>query len=126
LKQLRQMLDQNSAIWQAVGDLGGTLEATLIDRIGAGDTLICESLVRQVALMRAELGAESSPAIEQLAIDRAIVAWLHLQQAEKEHQAAESSSSKGRFHWKRKAQADKAFEASLKAVATLRKFRPGK
>ena len=74
LPQLKAALDDHPEIWQSVGDLAAHTEAAFI-RLAAGkDLLLAESLQRQFAAQRAELGGEAPSPTERIIVAQVVMA----------------------------------------------------
>jgi hypothetical protein len=82
LPALRAFLDHTPAIWEHVQSLATQVERSWL-RVIAGDDLVTqEILTRQAALMKAQLSGPAPTPLEQLLVDRIVVCWLQVQQAE--------------------------------------------
>ncbi|MHB8956533.1 MAG: hypothetical protein ACYC4U_26410 [Pirellulaceae bacterium] len=78
LDRLREVLDDSPGLWQAVADLGGHCELLLINLIASSNMLLRESLLLQVANMREELTGSGQGALNEMAVQRLVIAWLQM------------------------------------------------
>src|SRR5262245_52882221 len=66
LPQLRRMLDESPEIWRGYGDLSLQAQGALVKLAGGNNLLLCESLMRKVEALKAELMGESPSPLERL------------------------------------------------------------
>src|SRR5262245_39638494 len=125
LADLRQMLDENAAIWRYAGDLAALAERAWIALIASGHRLVTESITRQLAAMRAELSGPHPTATETLLVEQVAICWLAMQHAELH--AADSgavSLSQATIKVKRIESAQRRYFAALKLLSLLRARMP--
>jgi len=82
LPALRHMLASRPEIWQQCADLGGNVLRRWIERLSLEDPLAEESLLLKVQAMKIEVGGTAPTPLEGLLVDRIVVCWLQLQQAD--------------------------------------------
>ena len=82
LPALRQMLASQPQIWQQCADLGGNELRRWIERLSQGDPLAEESLLLKIQEMKIEVGGCAPTPLDALLVDRILVCWLQLQQAD--------------------------------------------
>jgi hypothetical protein len=114
LARLREILDDNPAIWQRVGDLGHHVENLLLDMVAGSNTLLRESLERKIADMKRDLVGERPNVLEEMVAHRIIVCWLELQYADASHPEPSGSLAQGRFQLQRKESAQRRLQQALK------------
>jgi hypothetical protein len=68
--------------WQQCADLGGNVLRRWIERLSLGDPLAEESLLLKVEAMKIEVGGSNPTPLERLLVDRIVLCWLQLQQAD--------------------------------------------
>lgn len=124
LKQLKQLLDENPAVWQRVGDLALHAERVLIDVITGGEKLMSESLKRSLQDLKAQLAGPDPSPLERLTVERITSCWLALQHVETMLIKTTPGSHEAAFLLKRQAQADRAYQAALKSLTTVRQLLP--
>jgi hypothetical protein len=76
LPQLRRVLDESPALWQSYGDLSLQAQGALVQLAGGNNLLLCESLMRQMAALKAELMSEPPSSLEKLLAGRVAACWL--------------------------------------------------
>lgn len=124
LPVLRELIQQSPSLIESVGgDLPKTIERTILGSM-AGDNLFFREAVNQkLNTLRNELsGANPSP-LERLLIDRVVVAWLRLHDAElRQVKAASMPIAVAKYHEGRIETLNRQFLTSVKALATVRKL----
>lgn len=125
LAKLRQVLDDNPQIWQAVGDLADHAELTLIRVIAGSNMLTFESLRRKTAELRQEIGGEQPTPLAKLAASRVIVTWLEVQHLDMLHPAdAGSNLPMAKYLVMLKTAAQRRFDGALKSLLLVREKMP--
>jgi hypothetical protein len=82
LPALRAFLDHTPAIWEHAQGLATQVERAWL-RVIAGDNLVTQEILsRQAALMKAQLAGSAPTPLEHLLVERIVVCWLQVQQAE--------------------------------------------
>lgn len=125
LESIRQELDGNPALWQAVGDLAALSEAFLISVIAAGNALVSESMEREIERLKSELAEGTTPTpLERLAIQRIVACWLHAQYTDRATLAADATGSKIAAWGKRQEAAERRFQSAIKSLDLVRRLAP--
>jgi hypothetical protein len=114
LERLREILDENPAIWQRVGDLGRHVENLLLDMVAGGNTMLRESLERKIEDMKRDLVGDRPNVLEDMVAHRIIVCWLELEYADACHPEPSGSTAQGRFQLQRKKSAQRRLQQALK------------
>lgn len=125
LESIRQELDGNPALWQAVGDLAALSEALLISVVANGNALVAESMEREIERLKSELaeGTTTTP-LERLAIQRIVACWLHTQYTDRATLAADVAGSKIAAWGKRQEAAERRFQSAIKSLELARRLVP--
>jgi hypothetical protein len=76
LPLLRRVLNEMPEIWQCYGDLSLQVQGTLVKLAGGDNLLLCETLMRKMADLKAELMGESPSPLERLLAGRVAACWL--------------------------------------------------
>ena len=124
LAALRDVLDHNPEIWHRIGNLAAISEATLVDLIAGDDCLAQESLQRSIGEMKSKLSLPGAGYLDELAVERVVATWLQLQHSETGLTGSDAGTRPAAFWLKRQTQADKAYNAALKSLGTLRRLLP--
>jgi hypothetical protein len=82
LPALRALLDHRPALWEHTQGLATQVERSWLRVIAGNDLVTQEVLSRQAALMKAQLAGPAPTPLEQLLVERIVVCWLQVQQAE--------------------------------------------
>jgi hypothetical protein len=103
LDALRTFLVQHPQSWQIVGDLGSITRMMMLDQLQALPSLQLEVQARLHGLRR-ELQREGNGAVEQLAIDAILTAWLDYQLTVMRYSKNEQSAMtfKQAEHWQKR------------------------
>lgn len=123
LPQLRALLDENPSVWQECSDLARHVVRTWIETIAGTDLVVRESLQRRVAAMRDSFAGDTPTLVEQLLIERILIAWLQCIESEIGALNANRTSPRMvRFHAQRQDAAGRGFNAAVKALGDYRKL----
>lgn len=123
LARLRQLLDDNPAIWRSLGDLPRYAREAMLATIAGKDESVRESLRRSADELLQRLTKESSSAIEKLAADRIVANWLECHFVDMLNPLPQGATIKQqRFHMQLKSSAQRRYDASLRSLATLKKL----
>ena len=79
---LRTFLDDNPEVWARIGDLASAAENAWINLIAGGNSLLSESIRRQLNQLKAELIGEDPATIEKMLGDQVIATWLEVKYLE--------------------------------------------
>jgi hypothetical protein len=122
LKDLRRLVDNSPEIWQTLGDLAGQTESATIALVADGNSLVSESIRRQLEELRTQLGGGTTDnALERLAVERIVQSWLQLQLAERHLLQATPGTPSARFWLQRQAQADRMHQSAMRSLTTVRR-----
>jgi len=119
---LSRVLDRCPAIWRQVADLAGHVEATLVDLIAGKDELLAASLRKKARQMRDSLQLGDLTAVQQLAAERVVATWLHLQYLEMAFAVASGDRAEQDYWGRRR---DKAHTQHLEAVEVSARLESG-
>jgi hypothetical protein len=80
LPLLGRVLDECPALWQSYGDLAMHAQRALVTLAGGGgeNLYLCESLLRKLSAMKAELMGDSPSPLEKLLADEVAACWLQV------------------------------------------------
>jgi hypothetical protein len=121
LPELRTWLEQ-SAVWRQFGDLGRQARDAWLRLIAGNDLVLRESLRRRLEELHRELAPRRPTPIEQLLIDRILANWLRLHFAELASTQSINRPKIAEFWDRRQSRAERAYLASLGALATMRRL----
>jgi hypothetical protein len=124
LAELRQLLDSHPEIEQHVGDLARLAEAAWIEHVVGKDTLVNESVKRQVAELKRNLSGERPTTLETLVVDLVGINYLAERHAEITAAADTTSLQEAVFRLKRSESVQRRYLSSLKLLANLRALLP--
>ena len=123
LTELNQVYDKYPSVWQALGDVSCSVESNLVAWWGGRATK--EAIYRQLSKMRKALGYRNACTLERLLIDRVLICWLRVQQAEdiKTAKDREGINLQWATAWERRLQiAHRNFLSGCKALAQVRRL----
>ena len=125
VRDLGRILDECPKIWRLLGDLSAVAGTSFLRVASQGDRLISGSIARYVGKMRKELEGPAPTRLEQLAIERLLLAWVQSHYADTVIASLKSASPGTISMWlKRQSQASRQFDQAMKSLATLRKLLP--
>ena len=126
LPELRKLFDRDPTIWQQAGDLGRRTEAAWVNLIAGTDVTLAESLGRQLAEMKLELGGSDSTPLERLLIERIAICWLAAMYSDLTYaEGTEVSLGQAGFLLRRQTVNHERLNSALKTLAQVRKLLPG-
>lgn len=124
-RAVRAVFDAHPHLWDQMADYAHLTERAWIEAIaGATALLFTAALERKVAELRRDLTPEPSTRLERLVIDRVVLCWLQVYQADG---IAAQELARGvtfealEFHQRRQDRAHRRYLAALKTLATVRK-----
>ena len=79
---LRTFLDDNPQVWANLGDLARTAERAWIALIAGGNSLVSESIRRQLSHLKSEMIGDDPQTIETMLGDQVIAIWLEVKYLE--------------------------------------------
>lgn len=125
LESIRQELDNNPGLWQAVGDLSALAEELLISIIADGNALVAQSMHREIKRLKIELAEGIAPTpLERLAIQRIVACWLHCQHVDRATLIADATGSKIAVWGKRQEAAERRFQSAIRSFDLARRLAP--
>ncbi len=125
ITKLRDELNGSNAdlLVHACGDISHQAQMALLEAMYGQQEGYKLAALKSMKQLREELGWETSPRIEQMLIDRMVLAWQYLHWAELMNtQAGKSSQSQAKYNQERIDRANKRFLAATKMLATIRKM----
>lgn len=126
MPELIQAFDQNPELVARFGDLVSRTEQILVNMLTGSNLKLQEAIGRQVAELRAELGASASSRLEKLIIDRISVSWLEVYLADIEVaawlQKGQSASPGAQVAQRRLDSAHRRFLSAVKQLAIVQKL----
>ncbi|MDB5340531.1 MAG: hypothetical protein JWN70_6150 [Planctomycetaceae bacterium] len=79
---LQKFLDDNPQVWANLGDLARTAEHAWIALIAGGNSLVSESVRRQLRQLKSEMIGDDPQTIEKMLGDQVIATWLEVKYLE--------------------------------------------
>jgi hypothetical protein len=126
LPALRQMLASHPEIWQQCADLGGNVLRRWIERLSLRDPLAEESLLLKLQAMKIEVGGSNPTQLEALLVDRILVCWLQLQQADGLSSQLDTLPAKmATLILRQQRHAHRQFLTAIHTLAMVRRLQPG-
>lgn len=125
LGELRRILDDNPLLWRRFGDLQGHAERAWIALASEGDVAVSESIRRDLARMKRELGGEAPAAVERILVDQVASVFLELKYLEELCARVEGGTlGQEALRLKRLESAQRRYHAALKHLMLIRKLIP--
>jgi hypothetical protein len=119
---VRQILARPE-VAELLGNLAGQVEATVIDNLCGKDLAYREGVRQKLARMRAELAGSDPTPLEAGLVERVVLNWLVLHDAElKLAQLGPQETRRAEFWERRVNGAHRRYVSSLKALAAVRKL----
>lgn len=126
LPELKAILAQFPELAGQFGDLANHVESGLLDLIAGPSLLARESIRTHLDEMRTDLGIEDATPLEKILIDRVVLTWLQLHQADIEVlerlRGNNVASLSMAFTQRRQQQANARLMASIRTLATVRRL----
>ena len=124
LPALRELLTTRPELWRHLRTLGMQVEHAWIQVLAGTDLVSQEVLAQQLQMLKVELGGPSPTPLEQILVERIVVCWLQMQQADL--WAARHVTQHDTWSEQRQDRAQGRLLAAVKALAQVRKLlRPG-
>lgn len=123
LTDLDQVYEEYPSVWQALSDVSSTVGSNLVSWCGSKAT--GEALCRELSQMRKDFRYQNSGTLERLLIDRVLVCWLRVQQAEdiKTAKDKEGVNLQWAMVWERRLQiAHRNFLSACRTPAQVRRL----
>jgi len=121
IQRLRELLEESATLWQTVGDLATHAITALIGLITKGESVFRESLHKSMQKLRADLSRPNMSCLEELCLNRVLVAWLQMQLADQQTLEAAPDTALSRYWYQRQSQASRLFDQAVKSLSQLRK-----
>lgn len=120
LDKLRDFLDQNPELWQTVGDFGRVAESAWVKLVAGEDSLMVESVRRQLAQVEEELVGEMPSTIEKLLGDQVAFTLLEVKHLERLSAETAGTISQAALLLRRLESAQRRHAASLRSLVVTR------
>jgi hypothetical protein len=122
LPELRSFLRQPEVV-EVLGNLARRIEGTLIDRLSGTDLALREALTLKLEAMRQEIAGPDASPLERQLIERVVLSWLVVHEAEMRFANAGDMTSKQAEYWQRRIDAcSRRYLAAVKMLATVRRL----
>jgi len=117
LPYLRSLLESQEYVDTFCGNMALEVQEALVQRHSRASVIVREALLRQLQIMRNELGGSYPEPLERLLVDRVVLCWLHLHLLEVEcaRNGPEAQELGACYH----EQLDRAQRRYLAAIKTL-------
>jgi hypothetical protein len=123
LPQLRRLLDESPALWQGYGDLSLQAQGALVKLAGGDNLLMCESMMRKLAALKAELMGESPSPLERNLASRIAACWLQVSYYDGLiAQTKQCSPAQAKMLQQQQDAAHRRYLNAVKTLATVRKL----
>ena len=106
------------------GDPASHVERALIEQISGGEVLTSAAIAQQAAMMRRELAGAAPTRLEAMAIQRIVITWLALQNAELRFQQSQADLGWAKYWLRRLETADKLYRAAIGSLTLIRTMLP--
>jgi hypothetical protein len=87
---IRECVKNSPNLCAEFGDPASHVERALIEQISGGEVLTSAAIAQQAAMMRRELAGAAPTRLEAMAIQRIVITWLALQNAELRFQQSQT------------------------------------
>lgn len=123
LPVVRRMLADPAHIPTFGGDLTRTVELAFVADLSRDDLGLREAVLRQLDVLRTELGGPNPSPLERLLVDRVVVCWLAAHDAELRYtvNAKDMTFRNGDYQQRRMDATSRRYLAAVKALAAVRK-----
>jgi hypothetical protein len=120
---LKVALDQHPAIWHRCGDLAAQALSAWVNLTAGENQLVKESLQRKVEAMHLEIGGAAPSPLEKLLVERIVISWVQVGQADAAVAQARSSNLEvHRVLVQRQGCAQRRLLEGVRQLANLRKL----
>ena len=126
LPRLRELLREQPAVWEYVGNLGRQAQKAWVELIGHRDDLLKESTILFAEEMKKSLVGDGASRLEKLAAERIAACWLeteYLRLWRAQHPEADGTKV-GELYKKRFEDADHRYERALRSLAEIEEVAP--
>lgn len=122
LPQIREVL-ASAAVTDLLGNLARRVEATVVEKVCGGNLAMLEGLTKMRAEMRADLNGPDPSPLERQLVDRVVLCWLAVHDAELRAAIPASLAPKHADAWQKRIDAaHKRHLSAIKTLATVRKL----
>lgn len=122
LPDLRAVLRQPEVV-ETLGNLAHRVEVALVDRVAGRDLALREALTLKLAAMRTELAGPDASPLERQLVERIVLAWLALHEAEYQVANARPLSTREADYWQRRIDGfNRRYLSAVKMLATVRRL----
>jgi hypothetical protein len=105
------------------GDLPRRVAETVLSRLSAGDQAVEAAVRQKMETLRADLAGEKPTAVEGLLVERVVLTWLRLHDAELNVAGCQgASASKMRYLESRVEMLNRQYLTAIKSLATVRRL----
>lgn len=123
LPVLRKLLESDGWLVEAAGNLATQVQHTLVNNAAGKSLLLQESIPRKMDRLRKDLSGENPTPLEVLLVERVVLCWLSLHDAEVRYaQAKELSIPQATFWQERIDRLHRRYLSAIKTLATIRKL----
>jgi len=121
---LLEFLRCNSWLWGRLGNAAAYAQRSVMETMTGGEWLAGECIRHEAEQLRKGLLGPTSSALEQMAADRIVVAWLQLEHAQTRCAEPQKDVGWARFWLRRLEVANDMFDSAVKTLALIRQFLP--
>lgn len=122
LPDLRMVLRQPEVV-DVLGNLARRIEGELVARLTGKDLAFREAVTTRLAAMRADLAGPNASPLERQLVERVVLSWLTLHEAEYRFANTRDLSVKDADYWQRRIDAcHRRYLSAVKMLATVRKL----
>ncbi len=122
LPQIREVLASPEVV-DLLGNLARRVERGLVDTVSGGNLAVREGLTKKLAEMRADLNGPEPTPLERQLVDRVVVCWLAVHDAELRAAVLATIAPNQVDAWQKRIDAaHKRHLSAVKALATVRKL----
>jgi len=122
LPELRIALQQPQVV-EVLGNLARRIECQLIDQLAGRDLALREALTLKLEAMREEVAGPDATPLERQLVERVVLCWLVVHEAEMRFANAGEMTSKQVEYWQRRIDhCHRRYLAAVKMLATVRKL----
>ena len=115
------ILDTQVKYIVALGNIARRIEYDLVDKLCGQDLAFREALIMKLEVMRAELAGPNATPLERQLVERVVLCWLTVHEAEYRFNQARDLSIKQADYWQRRITAcSRRYLFAVKTLATVR------
>lgn len=124
VSELRDVFDNNPALWEEAGNLATQAENSLLLAAAGSNKLTKEAISKKLLSQKRELAGPQSTVLEKLLVDRIVACWFDLHHADTsffQHQD-EMSIQAAEYKDKYRDRAQKRYLSAIKTLAQVRRL----